>query len=238
MNHIWTIARKELRSYFNSPLAYIFLDIFLVMGAWLFFQNYFLEGQVTMQRFFGFVPWIFLFLVPAITMRVWAEEKKLGTAEILLTMPVSDLAVVLGKFFGCFLFLALALLMTFMIPVIVAWSGPADFGVIFASYIGTLFLGASYIALGVWISAHTDNQIIAFILSIVVLFVFFIIGQPFVTLHVPGFVAPVFQFVSLGEHFNSIARGVIDSRDVLFYLSFIGFFLFLNVQQVLNRRFK
>lgn len=238
MNHIWTISKKELRAYFNSPLAYIFIDVFLLVTGWLFFQNYFVLGKADMRSFFGLVPWMFLFIVPAITMRVWAEEKKLGTIETLLTMPVKDHEVVLGKYLASLLFLGITLALSFMIPVVVMWSGPADLGVILASYIGSLFLGGAYIALGVWLSAFTDNQIIAFILAIVASFGFFIIGQVFVLQSVPSFMAGFLQFLGLGAHFESISRGVIDTRDVLFYLSFIGFFLFLNVQQIAGRRFK
>jgi len=241
MNSIWTIAKKELRSYFNSPLAYIFIDVFLVLSAWLFFQNYFVSNQADMRGFFSLIPWFFLFLVPAITMRVWAEEKKLGTVEILLTMPVKDEYIVLGKFLASVLFLSLTLLLSFMVPVIVLWSGPADFGVIITSYIGAILLGSAYIAMGIWVSACTDNQIIAFILSILASFLFFIIGEVFVLQNIPhflNFLTPVLQFFGLGAHFNSIARGVLDSRDLLFYLSFIGFFLFLNVRQITTRRFQ
>lgn len=238
MNHVWTIARKELRASFNSPLAYIFINVFLVISSWLFFQNYFVNAQADMRYFFDLMPWLFLFIVPAITMRVWAEEKKLGTIELLLTMPIKDVHIVLGKFLAAFLFLAIALLLSFMVPFVVRWSGPADLGVIFASYLGTLFLGGAYIALGIWLSAFTDNQIIAFILSIVASFLFFIISQVFVLQSVPGFLASFFQFLGLGSHYTSITRGVIDSRDILYYLSFIGFFLFLNVRQIVGRRFQ
>jgi ABC-2 type transport system permease protein len=238
MKHVWIIARKELKAYFNSPLAYIFINVFLVVTGWLFFQNYFVVGQADMRSFFGLVPWMFLFVIPAITMRVWAEEKKLGTVELLLTMPLKDHEVVFGKFLASFLFLAITLLLSFMIPVAVIWSGPADVGVIVASYLGALLLGGAFIALGVWLSAFTDNQIIAFILSIVASFAFFVVGQVFVLQSVPGFMTGFLQFLGLGSHFESVSRGVIDSRDILFYLSFIGFFLFLNVQQISGRRFK
>jgi len=238
MNHIWIIAKKELKAYFNSPLAYIFINVFLIITGWLFFQNYFVLGNADMRYFFGLVPWMFLFIVPAITMRVWAEEKKLGTIELLLTMPLKDHEVVLGKFLACFLFLGITLASSFMIPVIVLWSGPADLGVILASYIGALLMGSAYISLGVWLSSYTDNQIIAFILALITSFLFFIVGQVFVLQSIPSFLTGFFQFLGIGAHFDSIARGVIDSRDILFYLSFISFFLFLNVQQIAGRRFK
>jgi ABC-2 type transport system permease protein len=181
---------------------------------------------------------MFLFIVPAITMRVWAEEKKMGTIELLLTMPLRDHEVVLGKFLASFLFLAITLVLSFMIPVVVLWSGPADLGVILASYVGAMLMGAAYISLGVWLSSYTDNQIIAFILALITSFLFFIVGQVFVLQSIPSFLTGFFQFLGIGAHFDSISRGVIDSRDVLFYLTFIGFFLFLNVQQISSRRFK
>ncbi len=236
LSSVLVVAKKELRAYFNSPLAYIFLDVFLVVNAWLFFQTYFLYGQANMRSFFSFLPWMFLFLIPSITMRLWSEEKKLGTIEILLTLPVSDLGIVLGKFFASFCFLGLSLILSFMIPVIVLYTGPADLGVIISSYIGSLLLGSAYLALGLWVSAKTDNQIIAFILTVVVCFAFFIVSSDFVLGGLPGFLAPVFQFAGLSSHFNSISRGVLDSRDLFYYLSFIGFFLYLNTLTITGRR--
>lgn len=238
MKPIWTIAKRELHSYFNSPLAYIFIDVFLVVTAWLFFQSYFLIGQATMRVYFAYVPWVFLFLIPAITMRLWAEEKKMGTVELLLTLPVRDETVVIGKFLASFLFLAITLALSFAVPAVVSYTGPADLGVIFSSYIAALFLGGSYIALGIWISAFTDNQIIAFILSIVAAFTFYIIGETFVLQRLPGFVGSIFHFLGIGSHYGSLTRGVLDSRDLLYYFSFIGFFLFLNVRQISSRRFR
>jgi ABC-2 type transport system permease protein len=170
-------------------------------------------------------------------MRIWAEERKLGTTEILLTLPVPEYKIVLGKFLGTFLFLVLTLAFTFLMPVIVRISGPADLGVIFASYIRTLFFGASLIALGMWVSAMTENQIIAFIFSIVLSFFFLIMGTDMVLQPLPSFMTPVVQFFSLFSHFASMARGVLDSRDIFYFLSFIAFFLFLNVQQIRGRRF-
>lgn len=235
MKAIVAITKKELLSAFNSPLAYLFMIVFLLLTSWLFFQDYFLLGQADMRAFFELVPWMLLFLIPAITMRSFAEEKKLGTEELLLTMPLREYEIVLGKFFSALSFFLLTLLMSFMIPVLVLWTGPADLGVIVASYLGSFFLGASYIALGIYLSSYTDNQIIAFILTLVISFVFLIIGQLFVIQTLPSFLAPVFQFLGLASHFTSISRGVIDSRDILYYLSFIGFFLFLNTFSLTKR---
>ena len=238
MSIIWTITKKELRTYFNSPLGYIFIDLFLVFTSFFFFQSYFLYGQADMRGFFSLIPWVFLFLIPALTMRLWAEERKLGTVEILLTLPVKDHEVVLGKFFSTFLFLAVTLACSLIVPLLVRYTGQADVGVIAASYLGTLLLGGAYVALGLWISSYTDNQIIAFIVSILVSFFFFIIGEVFILQRLPDLLVPLFQNLGLGSHFSSISRGVIDSRDILYYFSFIGLFLFLNVRAIAGRRFR
>ncbi|MDP3975897.1 MAG: ABC transporter permease subunit [bacterium] len=238
MHIIWTIAKKELRAYFNSPLAYIFINVFLVIMSWLFFQSYFQEGQADMRAFFGLIPWVFLFFIPAITMRLWAEEKKLGTVEFLLTLPVKDHEAVLGKFLASLLLLAIVLLLSWSLPILVAYTGPVDWGVIVASYVGALFLGAAYLALGIWLSAFTDNQIIAFIVTVVACFFFFMISQTFVLQSIPAVFTPFFRFLGLSSHFDSIMRGVFDSRDLIYYLSFIGFFLFLNVRSIMGRRFQ
>lgn len=232
MNPILTIAKKELASYFNSPLAYIFLNVFLILMAWLFFQSYFLIGQAEMRGFFSLIPWVFLFLMPAISMRTFSEEKKLGTIELLLTAPLRERDIVLGKFLACFLFLAITLALSFMIPVVVFWSGEADFGVMIASYLGALFLGSAYLSVGMYISSYTNNQIIAFLLGLATCFLFLIIGEVFVLGSLPYVLAPIFKFFGLGVHFSSIARGVLDSRDMLYYLSFIFFFLLLSMRRL------
>lgn len=238
MNHIYALIKKELRLYFNSPMAYIFLTVFLVLSSWLFFRQFFIINQAQLRDYFVLLPWIFLFLIPAITMRLWAEEKKNGTIEVLLTFPVRDYEVVIGKFVASFLFLALALFLSFTLPGILIYLGEPDLGVIIASYVGTLLLGGAYLAIGLWISSLTNNQIIAFVVAIFVSFVFLIIGDSIVTLTLPDFLVPLAQYLGLNAHFQSITRGVIDSRDILFYLSFIGFFLFLNIQSLEKRKWK
>lgn len=236
MSPILTIAFKELRSFFNSPLAYIFINVFLLINGWLFFQSYFLIGQATMRGFFELIPWMFLFLVPAIAMRSFAEERKLGTIELLLTMPIREYHLVMGKFLACFLFLAITVALSIMAPAVVLWSGDADFGAIVASYLGVLFMGAAYTAIGIFISSQTDNQIIAFILSVVVSFIFLLIGDLIVLQFVPSLLTPVFQYFGLGAHFDSITRGVLDSRDVIFYLTIVALFSVLTVRHLKLRK--
>lgn len=235
---IYVLFKKELMSYFNSPIAYIFIGVFLVMGNWLFFKSFFLAGETSMRSYFELLPWIFLFLCPAITMRLWSEEKKSGTIEFLLTLPVTDWQVVWGKFLGALAFLAISLVLTFSLPITVAALGNVDWGPIIGSYLGALFLGGSYLSLGLFISSLTKNQIIAFVLGLVACFGFFIVGTDFVLMGAPQFATPVLSFLGLGNHFNNIAKGVIDTKDLIYYFSFIFIFLWLNARTIESRGWK
>lgn len=236
MATVLSLGRKEFISYFHSTIAYIFITLFLVVSQWLFFQGFFLIGDATLRDFFGFIPIMFLVFVPAVTMRMWAEEQKMGTAELLLTLPVRDWEVVTGKFLAAFAFLSVAVLLTLPLAFTVAWLGNPDDGAMIGGYLGCLLLGGSYLAIGLWASSLTQNQIVAFILAVVICFVLYIIGSPIVLSAAPDLVRPFFASLSMSYHFESIGRGVVDSRDILYYLSIIGFFLFLNVRMVESRR--
>ena len=238
MSTIKPIYKRELYSYFNSPIAYIFIAVFLIVGNWLFFQNFFLIGQTSMRNYFSLLPWIFLFLTPAITMRVWAEEKHSGTEEILLTLPVRDWEVVLAKYLASFTFLGIALLLSLAIPLSITGLGRLDWGPVIGGYVGGLLLGGAYLSLGVFISSLTKNQIISFILSLVGCFLFFVIGTDFVLGGMTGLLARLFGFLGIGSHFYNIAKGVIDTRDVLYYVCFIGIFLWLNIKSVESRNWR
>lgn len=235
---VYALFKKELMSYFNSPIAYIFIGVFLVVGNWLFFKSFFLAGQASMRGFFDLLPWMFLFLAPSLTMRLWAEEKKSGTVEFLLTLPVTDWQVVLAKFFGSLVFLFVTLILTATLPISIAFLGDIDFGPVIGGYIGALFLGGSYLALGLFISSLTKNQIIAFVLGIVACFSMFIIGADFALMGAPSFLAPIMKFLGLGSHFYNISKGVIDSRDIIYYCSFIFIFLWLNARVIESRGWK
>ena len=235
---IFVLFKKELMSYFNSPIAYIFIGVFLVIGNWLFFKNFFLAGEASMRGYFELLPWIFLFLCPAITMRLWSEEKKAGTIEFLLTLPVTDWQVVWGKFLGALAFLAISLILTFTLPITIASLGNVDWGPIVGSYLGALFLGGAYLALGLFISSLTKNQIIAFVLGLVACFGFFIVGADFVLTGAPQFAVPVMNFLGLGSHFYNIAKGVVDTKDIIYYFSFIFLFLWLNARMIESRGWK
>jgi ABC-2 type transport system permease protein len=238
MKTILTIFWKEFRGYFNSPIAYIFIISFLVFTNWLFFKGFFLMNQSSLRSFFSILPWVFLFLAPAVTMRSWAEEKKLGTIELLMTLPVKDYEVVLGKFLAGFIFLIVTLLCTFPLPLTVMLVGNPDIGPIWGGYAGAFLMGGAYLAIGCFASSLTENQIVAFIIAIFLSFALLIIGENLVIMNLPAALVPVFTFLGLGAHFESIGRGVIDSRDIIYYISIIGFFLFLNGLSVESRKWK
>ena len=234
MRYSWVIIKRELAAYFATPLAYVFIIIFLAMsGALTFFMGAFFErGQADMSSFFTFHPWLYLFLIPAVSMRLWAEERKTGTVELLLTLPTPTWTIVLGKFVAAWIFIGIAVAMTFPLWITVNYLGEPDNGVIVASYIGTLIMAGAYLAIGSCLSAVTKNQVIAFIISSVVCFLFLMSGlelvQSFFQGWAPEFVLDALRSLSFLTHFNTIIRGVIDLRDVVYFASMIGVFLFAN----------
>lgn len=234
MRYSWVIIKRELAAYFATPLAYVFIVIFLAMsGALTFFMGAFFErGQADMTSFFTFHPWLYLFLIPAVSMRLWAEERKTGTVELLLTLPTPTWTIVFGKFIAAWAFIAIAIAMTFPLWITVNYLGEPDNGVIVASYIGTLVMAGAYLAIGSCLSAVTKNQVIAFIISSVVCFLFLMSGlelvQSFFQGWAPEFVLDALRSLSFLTHFNTIIRGVIDLRDVIYFASMIGVFLYAN----------
>jgi ABC-2 type transport system permease protein len=238
MDNILALFKKEFKSYFLSPIAYVFITVYLVVSNFLFFQSFFLINQADMRGYFQLLPWIFLFFIPAVTMRSWSEEKKGRTLELLLTWPVSDLQVVAGKFLAAFCFVTVVMLFSLTIPITIMIIGKPDIGPMAGGYLGALLMGGAYIAIGMWISSYTENQIIAFILGVVATFALFIVGNPFFTMAAPQWMQPTLSYLGLATHFDSIERGVIDSRDLVYYCSVIGFFLFLNVQSLASRKWE
>ena len=238
MTNITTIFKKEFRSYFNSPIAYIFITFFLGISAWLFFRSFFFANQAEMRGFFGLMPWIFLFFIPAVTMKLWAEEKKLGTVEILMTLPIQDYEVIIGKFLASLALLTVTVLLSLVLPLSVIYLGDPDSGTLITGYLGLLLMGAAYISIGLFTSTLTENQIIAFILGITACFVLLIIGEDIVLFNTPNWLYPIFSYLGLGAHYSSILRGVLDSRDIIYYLSLIGFFLYLSTLSVESRKWR
>ena len=232
MHNTLTILKKEFRGYFNTPLAYVFLVAFLVITQWLVMRGYFLRDQADLRSFFSLVPIIFILFIPAVTMRLWAEERKLGTIETLMTAPLRDGEAILGKFLGGWMFLAIALVLTFALPLVVAATVKKDvgldYGPVIGGYIGLFLLGGAYLAIGLFASALWDSQITAWIVGAGVCFFLYMIGDPFGLFSLPSALVPLFQYLSLSQHFENIARGVLDVSDLMYYVSIIFFFLFLN----------
>ena len=236
MQGFLAVYKRELRSYFNSPIAYIFIVVFLLLASWLFFRGYFLYSQADLRPFFSLLPWMFLFFVPAVSMRLWAEERKLGTVELLLTLPVRDEEVILGKFMAGLTLITLTVALQFPLLLLTAYLGDIDPGPIIGGALGSVFLGGAYLSIGLLLSSLTENQIVAFILGVVVCFTLFIIGESLVLVTAPSSIAPLLRNLGLGAHYQSMGRGVIDSRDVVYYLSVIAFFLYLNRLSLSGRR--
>ena len=231
MKNVGIIMRRELASYFATPLAYVFILIFLMLaGVFTFYLGGFYErGQADLDSFFGFVPWLYLFLIPAIAMKLWAEERKSGSIELLMTQPVTIWEAVLGKFLAAWLFTALALILTFPLWLTVNYLGSPDNGAILAGYLGSLLLAGGFLAVGSCMSALTRNQVVAFILGVVACFVFLLAGFPLVLdlfrSWAPQPLLDAVASLSFYVHFQSISKGVIDIRDLLYFVMLIGFFL-------------
>jgi ABC-2 type transport system permease protein len=232
--NIKTIAKRELMGYFASPVAYVFIVIFLLLtGFFTFMLGGFLRrNEASLAAFFMWHPWLYLFLVPAAGMRLWSEERRSGTMELLLTMPVTPWQAIVGKFLASWLFLALALLLTFPIIFTVNYLGAPDNGVIFAGYIGSLLLAGSYLAVSCMTSAMTRNQVISFIVSVVICFVLILVGYPPVTdflsqtLGFKQWLVETIASFSVMTHFDGLQKGVLDSRDLIFFFSVMVFALF------------
>jgi ABC-2 type transport system permease protein len=234
------IARKELRSYFNSPVAYIVVVFFLVFtSTWLFYVNQFVAADVaSLRSYFAIMPVIFIGLVPALTMRSWAEETKLGTDEILLTLPLTESELVAGKFLGAFSLLLLALALTVPVPLTLAPLGNFERGEIIGEYLGTALLGGAATAIGLFVSSVTRNQISAFILGAVVLIFLTLVNQVNVVMDLPGWLASVINYVSLRFHVQSFIRGVFDTRDLVYFVAITFLSLYLNVKVLVFRRWR
>lgn len=225
------IAARELQGYFATPLAYVFIVIFLALtGLFTFYLGGFYErGQADLAPFFNFHPWLYLFLVPAIAMRLWAEERKSGSVELLMTLPVTLWQAVLAKFLAAWLFIAVALALTFPIWLTVNYLGEPDNGVIVAAYIGSLLMAGGFLAIGSCISAANRNQVVAFIITVVICFVFMLAGFPLVldlfSAWLPGALLDAVASLSFLTHFAAITKGVLDIRDILYFLLVIGVWL-------------
>jgi ABC-2 type transport system permease protein len=236
MQNILAVAKREFTSYFNSPIAYIVATVYILLSGWLFFSDLFLNGQADMRQFFAMAPLLFAIVIPLLTMRLLAEERREGTLELLLTMPVTDWQVVLGKFLASVGLIAALLGLTLAFPLSVAALGPLDKGATFAGYVGLLLMGGAYAAIGLMASAFTKNQIIAVLVGFMISFALFLVGQLVQVL--PPSLAPFCNAISISTRFHNIARGVLDTRDLLYYASMIGACLLVAQTMLESRRWR
>jgi ABC-2 type transport system permease protein len=241
MRNVFIVAGRELGGYFATPVASVFIVIFLVLQGALTFNlgGFFSRGQADLNPFFEFVPWVFLLLVPAITMRLWAEERRLGTIELLLTLPITQTEAVLGKFIAAWVFCGIALILTFPFVITVNYLGNPDNGVIASGYIGSLLVAGAFLSIGSALSALTKNQVIAFVLGVSVCFVFAVASYPVVTdflsRHTPV-LADIARRIAVIDRFEDFTRGIVSLRDLIFFATFIGFWLFVNAVIVDQRK--
>ncbi len=233
MHEIWTLTKRELHAYFDSPAAYVVLSVFLLFTGWFFGSTLFLENVASLRSVFNIVPFIFLFFIPAITMSTFAEERRAGTLELLLTFPVRDWQIIAGKLLAVSLFLLVAIALTAFYTMTVSLLGDLDFGATVGGYLGLFLLGTTCGAIGIFASSLTRNQIVAFILGFAIIFVLFLLDK--ITTFVPGTLAGVLQYLGIDFHYQNLLRGVIDTRDVLYYLSMTAF-AFLLTAYTLARR--
>ncbi|MEM7254165.1 MAG: ABC transporter permease subunit [Pseudomonadota bacterium] len=231
----WTIFKREFKGYFATPIAYVFLAIFVFLsGIFAFYiGNFFSRGQADLQPFFTFHPWLYLVLIPALAMRLWAEERRGGTIELLLTLPVTMTQAVIGKYLAAWAFTGLALVLTFPMWISVNYLGEPDNGIILAAYVGSFLMAGAFLAIGSCISALTKNQVVAFVISAVVGLIFILSGYPlvldFFSAWAPERIVEAISSFSFLTHFQTIRRGVIDLRDLIYFISLIAFWLFANV---------
>lgn len=230
------ILRREFKAYFNSPVAYFVIAIFLVMVGVLFFIPFFSQDRVSMRGFFSLVPFLLIFFGPAITMRLISEERRSGTIELLITMPVRDMDVILGKFLAALGLFLVALLLTLPYAFTISQFGNLDWGSVTGGYVGLVFLGGAYLSLGLLASSWSENQIVAFVIALF-LSMFFLMVDKF-TAFLPNAAAPIVEYISFGAHFQNASRGLIDSRDIIFFLSFMTLSLFLAFRSLEARRWR
>ena len=236
MSPALVISRREIRTYFNSPVAYIVVTVFTALTGYLFFTQLFVERQADLRGFFNIMPLLFMFVVPAITMRLLADEKQSGTLELLITMPVRDWEVVLGKFLAAMALLCTAIGLTLVFALTVRTLGPLDRGPAIGGYIGLVLMGGAYVAIGVMASSLTRNSIVSFIVAFAISFGLYLLGK--LTQFLPQSLQGIVSYLSIDGHFENVGRGVIDSRDVIYYLSVMAVSLLIATLSLESRRWK
>jgi ABC-2 type transport system permease protein len=233
-SNVGTIFQKELRSYFNSAVAYVVIVVFLAIVGWMYTSSMFLINVASLRMMFELIPLVFLFVVPAVTMRLLAEEKKAGTIELLTTKPLHDWEIVIGKYLAAWALIGIALLPTLIYYITILFLGDIDNGPVIGGYVGLLLMAGVYVAVGLLASSLTENQIVAFIVGLLMMFAFYMMDK--VLIFVPDFMTSVVEYLGIDFHFANIARGVIDSRDVVYFGSVLGFTLYLSVVSLERRK--
>jgi len=237
MRNLKAIYFKEIRSYFNSPMAYIFLVIFTVINGYFFTQTFFLFNQSDMRSLFNIIPLVYLFFIPAITMGLIAREKNLGTMEVMSTLPLKDLDFVAGKFLAALSLVLVGLLITLVhFFTLIQVGTNIDYGAVFTGYLGLALAGAVYSAVGTFASSVTDNQVVAFIIGIFIVIIFFLMDK--MLMFVPVSLTGIIQYLSVDYHLSNISRGVIDSRNLIYFASVVSFFLFMTVRVLEIRKWR
>ena len=237
MRNINTICRRELGGFFNSPMAYIFLVIFAIVNGYFFTNTFFLFGQSDLRVLFDIVPLVYLFFIPAVSMGLIARENNLGTMETMSTMPLNSYEFVIGKFLAAFSLILLGLVATSIhLFTLISVGTNVDYGAIFSGYLGLALMGGTYAAIGTYASSVTENQVVAFIIGVFIVLVFFMLDKTLV--FIPTSIAGFVQFLAVDYHLSNISRGVIDSRNLVYFFSVIGFFIFLTIQTLEMKRWK
>ncbi len=234
MHNIKHIFKKEFKSYFFSPIAYIVISVFLIIVGWLFFSTFFLDRQANMTRFFSLLPVAFAFVVPAVTMRLFSEEINIGSYEILLTMPVTFRDIIVGKFLAAVGFIGVMLFPTLFYAVSIAFLGKLDWGPVIGGYLGAILLGATYSSIGILASSLTRNQVVAFIIGMAVCLSLTLLID-FMLFFLPNFLVGIFQYLSANYHFKNIAKGVIDLRDIMYFVS-VSFVVLYGTNLIMQRK--
>tara|TARA_Y100000590_G_scaffold468572_1_gene651788 strand:+ start:3618 stop:4331 length:714 start_codon:yes stop_codon:yes gene_type:complete len=237
MRNIKAIYYKEMKAYFNSPMAYIFLVIFAIITGYFFTRTFFLFNQSDMRSLFSIVPLVYLFFIPAITMSLIAREKNIGTMEVMATLPLKDIDFVIGKFLSAFSLVLAGLIITFIQFITLIQVGTnIDYGAVFTGYLGLALVGGLYCSIGTFASSVTDNQVIAFIIAIFIVIIFFLMDKMLV--FIPASLTGLIQYLSVDYHLSNISRGVIDTRNLIYFSSLIGFFLFITIRVLEIRKWK
>ena len=238
MNNIKHIFKKEVGSYFNSPMAYIFLVIFAIVNSFFFTNIFFKVNQSDLRTLFNIIPMVYLFFIPAICMSLIAKEKNTGTMEVLSTLPMRDSELVVGKFLSSLFLIFVGLLFTFVQMYTLIQTGTdIDYGAIFTGYLGLLLLGAAYSSIGIFASSVSNDQIVAFIIGVFLVLIFYLMDKT-ILFFTPPFMASTIQYLAIDYHLGNISRGVIDSRNIIYFFSIISFFLFITIRILESRKWK